>query len=97
MSKGIVVRETGGADCLLWESIDPGVPGSGQVRVAVAAAGVNFIDVYFRSGQYVRPLPFAVGLEGAGVIEAVGAEVSDLGVGDRVAWSTVPGSYACLR
>jgi NADPH2:quinone reductase len=55
---------------------------------------VNFIDVYFRSGQYPRPLPFVLGLEGAGVIETVGPEAADFSVGDRVAWSTVPGSYA---
>jgi len=64
------------------------------VRIAVRAAGVNFIDVYFRTGLYPRPLPFVSGLEGAGVVEALGPGVSGLGVGDRVAWASAPGSYA---
>jgi NADPH2:quinone reductase len=64
------------------------------VRVAVGAAGVNFIDVYFRTGLYPRPLPFVEGLEGAGVVEAVGDGVTGLAAGDRVAWAGVPGSYA---
>jgi len=88
------VRETGGPEALCWETHDPGSPGSGQVRIALRAAGLNFIDVYFRSGAYPRPLPFILGLEGAGVIEAVGPDVEGLGAGDRVAWSAVPGSYA---
>jgi NADPH2:quinone reductase len=94
MGRAVVVRETGGADRLLCESVDPIEPGPGQVRVALGAAGVNFIDVYFRSGQYPRPLPFVLGLEGAGVVDALGPDVEELTVGDRVAWSTVPGSYA---
>ena len=69
-------------------------PGAGQVCVAVHAAGVNFIDVYFRTGLYPRPLPFVAGLEGAGVVEAVGPGVSGLAAGDRVAWASAPGSYA---
>jgi NADPH2:quinone reductase len=73
---------------------DPGAPGPGAVRIAIAAAGVNFIDVYFRTGLYPRPLPFIQGLEGSGRVEAVGKGVSDLAVGDRVAWAGVPGSYA---
>ena len=88
------VRETGGAEVLQLEERDPPAPGAGQVRVAVRAAGVNFIDVYFRSGLYPRPLPFDLGLEGAGVVEAVGEGVGSLAVGDRVAWATGPGSYA---
>jgi NADPH2:quinone reductase len=62
--------------------------------VRVAAAGVNFIDSYFRGGLYPRPVPFVLGLEGAGRIEALGEGVEDLAVGDRVAWSSVPGSWA---
>ena len=57
-------------------------------------AGVNFIDVYFRTGLYPRPLPFVAGLEGAGVVESVGPGVTGLAAGDRVAWASVPGSYA---
>jgi len=94
MSRAIVIRETGDADQLRWEDHDPDEPGEGQVRVALRAAGLNFIDVYFRTGQYPRPLPFVAGLEGAGIVEALGPGVSGLAVGDRVAWSSVPGSYA---
>jgi NADPH2:quinone reductase len=64
------------------------------VRVRVRAAGVNFIDVYFRTGLYPRPLPFVSGLEGAGVVESLGSGVTTLAVGDRVAWASAPGSYA---
>ncbi len=94
MSKAVLVHETGGPEVLRFEEHDPGEPGPGQVRVAVRAAGVNFIDVYFRKGLYPRPLPFVAGLEGAGVVEAVGPEVEQLDRGDRVAWATAPGSYA---
>jgi NADPH2:quinone reductase len=90
----IVVHETGGPDALRWEAVEEGKPGPGQVRVRVEAAGVNFIDVYFRTGLYPRPLPFVAGLEGAGVVESLGPEVAGLAEGDRVAWSTAPGSYA---
>jgi NADPH2:quinone reductase len=94
MSHAIVVRQTGDPDVLTYERYDPGEPGAGQVRVGVTACGVNFIDVYFRKGHYPRPLPFVNGMEGAGVIEALGAEVDGLAAGDRVAWASVPGSYA---
>jgi len=94
MPKAIVVENLGGPETLTLVERDPGAPGPGQVRIRVAAAGVNFIDVYFRTGLYPRPLPFVAGLEGAGRVEAVGEGVRDLGVGDRVAWATAPGSYA---
>ena len=94
MPQAIFVRETGGAEVLRPGPLEPPEPGAGQVRVAVHAAGVNFIDVYFRNGLYPRPLPYVAGLEGAGVIEAIGPEASDLRVGDRVAWASAPGSYA---
>jgi NADPH2:quinone reductase len=94
MSRAIVVRETGGPEVLALEEREPEAPGPGQVRVAVRAAGVNFIDVYFRTGLYPRALPFTEGLEGAGVVEAVGEEVAGLRPGDRVAWAQAPGSYA---
>jgi NADPH2:quinone reductase len=93
-TNAIYVRKIGGPECLSWEPQERRQPGDGQVRIAVTAAGVNFIDVYFRSGQYPRPVPFTLGLEGAGVIEAVGPNVGDFVAGDRVAWSGVPGSYA---
>jgi NADPH:quinone reductase len=69
-------------------------PGDGQALVRLEAAGVNFIDVYQRSGLYKNPLPYSLGLEGAGVVEAVGHGVTTVRVGDRVAWTGVPGSYA---
>ena len=94
MPKAIIVEQTGGPETLTLVERDPGAPGPGQARVRVAAAGVNFIDVYFRTGHYPRPLPFVAGLEGAGRVEAVGQGVRDLAVGDRVAWATAPGSYA---
>lgn len=90
----IVVEAPGGAEVLRVQPRDPGAPGRGQVRVRIAAAGVNFIDVYHRIGRYVRPLPFVPGSEGAGTVESVGDGVADLVAGDRVAWATVPGSYA---
>lgn len=94
MSHAILVRETGAADVLGWEPHDPGAPGPGQLRVKLRAAGLNFIDVYFRSAQYPMTLPFVPGLEGAGIVEAVGPDVEGFAAGDRVAWSSVPGSYA---
>lgn len=93
-TRAVRVRETGAPEVLRLEAHDPGAPGPGAVRVRVRAAGVNFIDVYFRTGLYPRPLPFVAGLEGAGVVESVGEGVSALAAGDRVAWSSVPGSYA---
>jgi NADPH2:quinone reductase len=94
MGRVIQVAETGGPEVLHCVEQPTREPGPGEVRVRVAAAGVNFIDVYFRTGLYPRPLPFEVGLEGAGQIEAVGAGVTAFAPGDRVAWSTVSGSYA---
>ena len=94
MPRAIQIERTGGPDVLHDVEFDPGAPGPGQVRIRVAAAGVNFIDIYFRTGSYPRPLPFVGGLEGAGEIEAVGPDVSAFAPGDRVAWAAVPGSYA---
>lgn len=84
---------TGGPDVLEWGPIEVADPGPGQLRVKVAAAGVNFIDIYHRTGFYELDLPFTPGLEGAGVVEAVGPDAL-LSVGDRVAWAGSPGSYA---
>jgi NADPH:quinone reductase len=94
MTRAVLVRETGGPEVLRAEPQDPPEPGPREVRVRVAAAGVNFIDVYHRTGLYPRPLPFVAGLEGAGVVERVGDRVDELKPGDRVAWASVPGSYA---
>jgi NADPH2:quinone reductase len=94
VGEAIFVREIGGPEVLRLEAHDPGEPGPGALRIRVAAAGVNFIDIYFRTGVYPRPVPFVCGLEGAGVVETAGAGVSGLAPGDRVAWAAVPGSYA---
>ncbi|UCE85796.1 MAG: quinone oxidoreductase [Deltaproteobacteria bacterium] len=94
MSSAIWIRNTGGPEVMKLESHDPGAPGAGCVRIRNRAAGVNFIDVYFRTGLYPRPLPFVAGLEGAGRVEAVGPGVEAPRLGERVAWAGVPGSYA---
>jgi NADPH2:quinone reductase len=93
-SRAITVHETGGPEVLRLTEQEEAEPGPGQVRVRTAAAGVNFIDVYFRTGLYPRPLPFVEGVEGAGTVEAVGPGETGLAVGDRVAWAGVAGSYA---
>ncbi len=90
----IVVGETGGPEVLRLEERELAGPGSSQLRIRTRACGVNYIDVYFRTGLYPRPLPFVAGLEGAGLVEAVGPDVRGFSEGDRVAWSSVPGSYA---
>jgi len=98
MSEGkisaIQVSETGGPEQLEFTEIDTPEPGVGEVAVEVAAAGVNFIDIYHRQGVYPMPLPFVPGREGAGRVLAVGPDVSGVAVGDRVAWLQVPASYA---
>jgi NADPH2:quinone reductase len=94
MTTAIRVHTHGGPDELRLEDIELAEPGPGEVLVDVAAAGVNFIDIYHRSGQYPMPLPATLGMEGAGTVAAVGSEVSDLAVGDRVAWAFASGSYA---
>lgn len=90
----VIVRKTGGPEVLEMAEADPPEPKSGEVLVDVAAAGVNFIDTYQREGRYQMPTPFTLGLEGAGTVRAVGPEVDDVAVGDRVAWVHVQGSYA---
>ena len=99
MAEAIRIQATGGADVLNYETIELGDPGPGEVRLRQTAIGLNFIDVYFRTGVYPPPaLPFTPGLEGAGVVEALGAGVDDLKVGDRVAYAAPPlGAYADER
>ncbi|HUS04689.1 MAG TPA: quinone oxidoreductase [Bryobacteraceae bacterium] len=92
--KAIIVRQNGGPEQLRYENTDQPKPAAGHVLVRLAAAGVNFIDVYQRTGLYKVPVPFTPGQEGAGVIEAVGDGVSGWKAGDRVAYVTAPGSYA---
>ena len=87
MAKVVKIYETGGPDVLRFEDASVGEPGHGQVRVRHVAVGLNFADTYFRSGIYKVPLPSGIGNEAAGVIEAVGAGVTDLAVGDRVTYT----------
>ena len=99
MPKAMKVYAIGDPSVMQWEDVDPGHPGASEVLIRHTAVGLNFIDVYFRSGVYPAPgFPFVPGLEGAGVVEAIGSEVSDLAVGDRVAYASPPlGAYAEQR
>jgi NADPH:quinone reductase len=92
--RAIVVTEIGGPQVLVAAEHPDPEPGPGQVVVEAAAAGINFIDIYRRSGVYRQPLPYVPGHEGAGVVVAVGPGVTGVAVGDRVAWHDAPGSYA---
>ncbi len=92
--KAIEIQEFGGADVLVLRDAAKPEAAEGHVVVKVHTAGVNFIDVYQRTGFYKNPLPFIPGMEGAGVIDSVGEGVEGFAVGDRVAWSMTPGSYA---
>ena len=98
MPKAIRIHENGGPEVMKWEEIAVGDPGPGQARVRHHAAGLNFIDCYQRSGLYKLPLPLTLGMEGAGVVEALGAGVSEVKSGDRVAYAAPPpGSYSEVR
>jgi NADPH2:quinone reductase len=98
MSKAMVVHELGGPEVLRFEDVPVPAPGPGEARVRQTAIGVNFIDVYFRRGLYKAPaMPFTPGQEGAGVVEAIGPGVTEVAVGDRVAYAGLPGSYAEVR
>ena len=88
------LHEPGGAEALRYETVPIPRPGAGEARVRVEAAGVNFIDVYKRTGLYKVPLPATLGEEGAGTVTAVGDGVTEVRVGDRVAWASAMGSYA---
>lgn len=89
--RAVVVTEIGGPEVLTVQEMEDPRPGPGQVAVDVAAAGVNFIDVYKRCGTYPMDPPFVSGAEGAGTVVAVGPDVTDLAIGDRVAWAMVDG------
>lgn len=95
--RAIEATAAGGPDVLTLVELPDPEPAADEVLVRVAAAGVNFIDTYRRSGAYPMPFPHVVGTEGAGEVVAVGADVSEIAVGDRVAWSTSRGSYAELQ
>ncbi len=92
--KAIRVNEYGGPEVLSYEDVEVPEPGPGQARVRLAASGVNFIDVYQRTGIYPMDLPFTLGQEGAGEVEAVGEGVEEISPGDYVAFAGVMGSYA---
>jgi len=98
MAHAIRIHEVGGPEVMRWEEVPVGDPGPGQARVRHTAVGVNYLDTYHRSGLYKMPLPAGIGSEAAGVVEAVGAGVTDVRPGDRVAYSGgAPGSYAEVR
>ena len=91
--KAILVHNHGGPEAMVVEEAPTPAPGAGQALVKVEAAGVNFIDIYQRSGAYKVPLPAILGMEGAGVVDAVGEGVPDVKAGDRVAWAMHMGAY----
>ena len=98
MPHAIRIHRTGGPEVLQWEAVDVPSPAPGEVRIRHAAVGLNFIDTYHRTGLYPLPLPAGIGLEGAGTVEALGEGVSELQVGDRVAYAGGPvGAYAEVR
>src|SRR5215470_15844270 len=97
MSHAIRIHQTGGPEVLQWDEVEVGDPGPGQVRLRQEAAGLNFIDVYHRSGLYKQELPFTPGVEGAGVVEAVGPDVTNVKKGDHVAYAGPLGGYAEKR
>ncbi|HEY4374606.1 MAG TPA: quinone oxidoreductase [Burkholderiales bacterium] len=98
MSKAIRIHNTGGPEVMSWEDVEVGNPGPGEARVKQHAVGLNFIDVYFRTGLYPQPLPGGLGMEAAGVVEAVGEGVTHVKAGDRVAYAGgPPGAYAETR
>ena len=94
MPHAIQVHETGGPEVMRLEEVTVGEPGPGEARIRHAAVGLNYIDVYFRMGLYPAPsLPFSPGMEGAGEVIALGEGVTDLTVGDRVAYAGSLGAY----
>jgi NADPH2:quinone reductase len=98
MPHAMRIYETGGPEVLRWEEVGVGETASNEARVRHAAVGLNFIDIYFRTGRYPLTLPSGLGLEGAGIVEAVGSAVTEVKVGDRVAYAGgPPGAYAEVR
>ena len=97
MAKAVRYHKQGGPEVLQLDDVQVGDPGQGQVRIHHTALGVNFVDTYQRSGLYPMQLPAVAGNEAAGVVDAVGAGVADLKVGDRVAYTGLPGSYCEMR
>jgi NADPH2:quinone reductase len=97
MAKAVRYHKQGGPEVLQLDDVTVGEPGQGQVRIRHTAIGVNFVDTYQRSGLYPMQVPAVAGNEGAGVVEAVGAGVTDLKAGDRVCYTGIPGSYCEQR
>ena len=99
MTKAIRIYETGGPEVMRWEDVDPGKPEPGEALVRHEAVGLNFIDVYHRTGLYPLPaLPATPGMEGSGIVEAIGEGVTEVAIGDRVAYAGIPpGAYAEVR
>jgi NADPH2:quinone reductase len=98
MTKAVRINRTGGPEVMEYMDIEVGEPGPGEARVRHEAIGINFIDVYFRTGLYPQPLPGGLGKEGAGVVEAIGEGVTEVKIGDRVAYAGGPtGAYAQSR
>ncbi len=98
MAQAVSIHEYGGPEALSWGDVDIGDPGPAEARIRQTAVGLNYIDVYHRTGLYKLPsLPAIIGMEGAGVVEALGAGVSDLKIGDRVGYAGVLGGYAGER
>jgi len=94
MPHAIRIHETGGPEKMVWDEVSVADPGPGEVRVRNTAVGLNYIDTYHRSGLYPIPLPAVLGMEGAGVVEAVGPKVKEFKKGDRVAYASPLGAYA---
>ena len=98
MANAIRIHQPGGPDAMRYEDVDVPDPAEGQAKLRQAAIGLNYIDVYHRTGLYPLELPSGIGLEGAGIVEAVGPGVSDLAPGDRVAYASPPiGAYSSER
>ncbi len=92
--KAIRIHKPGGPEVLQLEDVPDPTPGAGEALVELSASGVNYIDVYFRTGLYPYPIPGILGLEGSGTVVALGPDVTTVAIGDRVAYTNVPGSYA---
>ena len=98
MTHAIRIHQHGGPEVMKWEAVEVGNPGEKEIRIRHTAIGLNYIDTYHRTGLYKIPLPSVIGREAAGVVEAIGSAVTDLKVGDRVAYAATPiGSYSEAR
>src|SRR5512132_2816572 len=92
--KAVRIHAPGGPEAMKYEDVPQPAPKAGEALVKVDAAGLNYIDVYFRTGQYKAELPLSLGMEASGTVAAVGPDVTDVTVGDKVAYTGVPGAYA---